>query len=156
MMDYSCAKLKSELWYGDFEGFFTAEEDGDLELGLGVFGSANLFVDDKLLIDNTTKQTKGTLFFSCGTIEERCVLPVKKGQTYHLKVYFISSPSSKLDQGSNALFGNGAVRLGGAMIIDADEEVRNAAALAKEADQVIICAGLNVGIAFWTLLNCQC
>jgi len=144
MMDYSCANLKSDLWYADIEGFYTAEEDGDLELGLGVYGSANLFVDDKLLIDNTTKQTKGTLFFSCGTVEEREILPVKKGQTYHFKVEFISSPSSKLDQGSNVLFGNGAVRLGGAKVIDADEEVKHAAALAKDADQVIICAGLNV------------
>jgi beta-glucosidase len=42
MMDYYCAKLKDPLWYADIEGFFTAEEDGEFELGLGVYGTANL------------------------------------------------------------------------------------------------------------------
>jgi beta-glucosidase len=42
------------------------------------------------------------------------------------------------------LFGGGAARIGGAKVIDADKEVKHAAELAKDADQVIICAGLNV------------
>jgi len=144
MMDYFNPKFKELLWYADIEGYFTAEEDSDFEFGLGVYGAANLLVDGKLLIDNTTKQTKGTMFFSCGTVEEKGILSVKKGQTYHLKVEFASAPASKLDRGNNVLFGGGAVRIGGAKIIDADEEVKHAAALAKDVDQVIICAGLNV------------
>lgn len=144
MMDYSNPNLKSLLWYADIEGFFTAEEDGEFELGLGVYGTAKLYVDGELLIDNETKQTKGTMFFSCGTIEEKGVLPIKKGKTYQIKVEFASAPACKLDQGSNVLFGGGAVRIGGAKVIDAVEEVKHAAALAKEVDQVIICAGLNV------------
>lgn len=143
MMDYNCPKINGMLYYADIEGTFTAEEDGDFELGLGVYGTAKLFIDGKLLIDNDTKQTKGVMFFNCGTIEEKGVLPIKKGQTYHLKVEFGSAPTCKLDQGSNVLFGGGALRIGGAMVLDADEEVKHAAALAKDADQVIICAGLN-------------
>lgn len=145
MMDYYNPNLKSLLWYADIEGSFTAEEDGDYELGLGVYGTAKLFVDGNLLIDNESKQTKGTMFFSCGTVEEKGILPVKKGQTYQIKVEFASAPSCKLDQGSNVLFGGGAVRIGGAKVIDADQEVRHATALAEKAEQVIICAGLNVG-----------
>ncbi|KAM0131608.1 hypothetical protein ACHAO1_007209 [Botrytis cinerea] len=143
MMDYYCSKLKNELWWADVEGYMTAEEDCDFEFGLGVYGTANLYVDGKLIIDNTTKQTRGTMFFSCGTVEERGVVSLKKGQTYHLKIEFASSPTCKLDKGNNVLFGPGAIRLGGAKIIDADEEIARAAELAKEADQVIICAGLN-------------
>lgn len=143
MMDYNCPKLKDLLWYANIEGTLTAEEDAEFELGLGVYGTAKLFVDGKLLIDNETKQTKGTMFFSCGTVEEKGVLPIKKGQTYKLKIEFASAPTSKLDQGSNVLSGGGAVRLGGANVIDADEEVKHAAALAKDVDQVVICAGLN-------------
>ncbi|KAH6682927.1 glycoside hydrolase superfamily [Halenospora varia] len=143
MMDYQCSKLKDALWYADIEGWFTAEEDSDFEMGVGVYGTANLFVDGKLLIDNSTKQTKGTMFFSCGTVEEKGIFTVKKGQTYHVKVEFASSPSCKLDAGSNVLSGSGAVRIGGAKVIDAEEEIKHAAALAKEADQVIICTGLN-------------
>jgi beta-glucosidase len=146
MMDYKCPKLKGSLWYADIEGSLTAEEDCEFEIGLGVYGTAKLFVDGKLLIDNDTKQTKGTLFFNCGTVEEKGTLSVKRGQTYHIKVEFGSAPTCRLEQGTNVLFGGGAVRIGGAKIIDADEEVKHAAALAKDAEQVIICAGLNVRI----------
>ncbi|PBP21981.1 glycosyl hydrolase family 3 N terminal domain-containing protein [Diplocarpon rosae] len=143
LMDYKPPEIKQPLWYADVEGSFTAERDGDFEIGLSVYGAAKLFVDGKLLIDNETVQKKGSLFFNCGTVEEKGILRVKKGQTYHVKVEFTSAPASKLDQGSNVLFGGGAVRIGGAFVIDADEEVKHAAALAKEADQVIIVAGLN-------------
>jgi beta-glucosidase len=147
MMDYNCPRLKSSLWYADIEGSFTAEEDGDFEMGLGVYGTAKLYVDGKLLIDNETVQRQGTMFFSCGTVEEKGILPIKKGQTYRIKVEFASAAACKLEKGSNPLFGGGAVRIGGAKVIDADEEVKHAVNLAKNADQVIICAGLNV----WTL-----
>jgi beta-glucosidase len=144
MMDYQCPRLKSLLWYADIEGFFTAEEDEKFEMGLGVYGTAKLFVNGELVIDNETTQRKGEMFFNCGTVEEKGILKLKKGETYHVKVEFASAPACKLDQGTNVLFGGGAVRIGGAKVIDADEEVKHAAALANEADQVIICAGLNV------------
>lgn len=144
LMDYMPPALKQPLWYANVEGSFTAEEDGDFEIGLGVYGAAKLFVDGHLLIDNETTQRKGTMFFDCGTIEEKGILAMKKGQTYHIKVEFASSPASKLQSGTSVLFGGGALRIGGAKIIDADEEIKHAAALAKDADQVIIVAGLNV------------
>lgn len=68
-----------------------------------------------------------------------------------MKVEFGSAPTCKLDQGSNVLAGGGAVRLGGAKILDPEEEIVHAAALAKDVDQVIICAGLNVGICDYSL-----
>ena len=144
LMDYNPPAIKQALWFADVEGTFIAEEDGDFEIGLGVYGAAKLYINGKLLIDNETKQTKGTLFFNCGTVEEKGILPMKKGEKYEVKVEFASAPACKLDQGSNVLFGGGAVRIGGAKVIDADEEVKHAAALAKDADQVIIVAGLNV------------
>lgn len=143
LMDYTNPKFKSALWYADIEGDFVPDEDCDFEFGLGVYGAAKLYVDGKMVVDNETKQTKGTLFFHCGTVEEKGILPVKKGQKYHIKVEFASAPACKLDQGNNVLFGGGAVRIGGAKVIDADKEVKHAAELAKDADQVIICAGLN-------------
>lgn len=155
-MDYNPAAIKSDLWYADIEGYFTAEEDCEFEMGLGVYGTAKLFVDGELFIDNETKQTKGTLFFNCGTVEEKGTVPVKKGHKYHVKVEFASAPTCTLDPGSNVLFGGGAVRIGGAKVIDADKEVEHAAALAKEADQIIICAGLNVRpLSLYTLKPLQ-
>lgn len=144
LMDYNCPRLRNLLWYANIEGSYTAEEDGEFQLGLCVYGTAKLYVDGELLIDNETIQRKGTMFFCCGTVEEKGILPIKKGQTYHIKVEFASGPACKLDQGTNVLFGGGAIRIGGAKVINAEEEVKRATTLAKDADQVIICAGLNV------------
>jgi len=144
MMDYEPVQLTSPLWFADIDGYYEGEEDCDFEFGLGVFGTAKLFINDKLVIDNATEQTKGSLFFNCGTIEEKAIFSFKKGEKYHLKIEFGSAPTSKLAQGSNVLAGGGAVRLGGAKVINPEEEIKRAATLAKDVDQVIICAGLNV------------
>lgn len=142
LVDYYNPKFKSNLWYADFEGSFVAEEDCTYELGLIVCGTANLFVNDKLVIDNTTKQRQGDAFFGAATVEEKGRVELKKGETYTFKVEFASAPSSKL-QGDNVVFGGGALRIGGCKVIDDKAEIAKAAALAKDADQVIICSGLN-------------
>jgi beta-glucosidase len=118
--------------------------DGEFELGLCVYGTAKLFVDGVMTIDNATSQRQGTVFFGCGTLEETGVVTVKKGQTYHIKVEFASSPTNKLGAGGVIRFGGGGVRIGGAFKIDPTEEINRAVALAKDAEQVVICAGLNV------------
>jgi len=141
--DYYCPKLKSELWYADLEGYFIADRDGDYEVGLCVYGTAWLYCDDKLIIDNATKQRQGTAFFGAGTEEEKAFISMKKGQTYHFIVRFGSAETSTL-KGADVDFGGGAVRIGGAWRIDPEEEIENAASLAKSAEQVVICAGLNM------------
>jgi len=143
LMDYQPPTITDLLWYADIEGSLVAEEDCKYEIGMGVYGTAKLFVNNELLIDNETEQTKGTMFFNCGTIEEKGILSMTKGEKYTFRIEFASAPSCKLPQGNNVLFGGGAVRLGGCRLIDPDEEVAHAAALAKDAEQVIICAGLN-------------
>lgn len=87
------------------------------------------------------------MFFNCGTVEEKAIVTFKKGERYHLKIEFGSAPSCKLEQGSNVLPEGGAVRIGGAKVIDPEEEIKHAAALARDVDQVIICAGLNVSLS---------
>ena len=84
------------------------------------------------------------MFFSCGTVEERATHRLKKGKAYKILVEFGRSPTSKLEQGSNIPFGHGALRIGGAKVIDPEVEIGLAVSLAKEAEQVVICAGLNV------------
>ncbi|KAM7196526.1 putative beta-glucosidase I [Naviculisporaceae sp. PSN 640] len=142
LVDYYNEKLKSPLWYADFEGSFVAEDDGTFEFGVVVCGTAQLFVDGELVVDNATVQRQGEAFFGAGTVEEKGTIQVKKGQKYNVKVEFASTPSSKLD-GNNATFGGGALRVGGILNIDPKKEIAKAAELARDADQVIICAGLN-------------
>jgi beta-glucosidase len=144
LMDYKVPENKTGLWYADIEGYFTPELDGNYEVGLCVYGSGTLFIDGKMIVDNVTKQRQGTAFFGTGTLEERGTISVRKGQTYHIKVEFASAPTNKLGAGGVVRFGGGGFRIGGAFVIDAEKEIAAAVELAKGADQVVICAGLNV------------
>ncbi|KAM0321377.1 hypothetical protein ACHAQA_010141 [Verticillium albo-atrum] len=134
--------IKNPLWYAEVEGSFVADEDCEYELGLIVCGTAKLYVNGTLVIDNETKQRQGDAFFGAATVEEKGTTELKKGETYNFKVEFASAPASKL-QGNNVVFGGGALRVGGCKVIDDKEEIKKAADLARDADQVIICSGLN-------------
>lgn len=142
LVDYENPKITSKTWYADLEGSFVADEDCTWELSLVVCGTAKLFCNGELIVDNESKQTAGDTFFNLGTVEEKGLLKVKKGETYHFKVQFGSAATSKLP-GGRALFGSGALRIGGCKVIDAQAAIQDAVALAKDADQVIVCAGLN-------------
>lgn len=142
LVDYYNPKIQSSTWYADLEGSFVAEEDGAWDLSLVVVGTAKLFCNGELIIDNQTAQRQGNAFFGQGTVEEKGTLKVRKGKTYDFKVQFGSAATSKLT-GGQVLFGGGALRVGGCRSIDPKAEIERAVALARDADQVIICAGLN-------------
>ncbi|KAI4719897.1 hypothetical protein E4T48_03957 [Aureobasidium sp. EXF-10727] len=142
-MDYNNPRIKSKLWYANIEGYLVADRDGIFDFGLCVYGSARLFVDDKLVLDVTEKQVQGSAFLGCGTAELRASTPMKHGQTYHVRLEFASAPTSKLKPGG-VVFGGGAVRAGGAWQINPELEIVKAARLAKDFDQVVLCMGLNM------------
>ncbi|KAL5946265.1 beta-glucosidase [Pyricularia oryzae] len=141
-VDYYNPKLKSKTWYADYEGYLVAEEDCTWEFGVVVSGSGKLFINGDLVVDNASKQKRGDAFFGTGTVEEKGTYKLTKGEKYHIKLQYGSAPTSTLPIEGMAL-GEGALRIGGCKIIDAKEEIAKAAALAKDADQVIICGGLN-------------
>lgn len=142
LVDYYNPKLTSQTWYADLEGSFVADEDCTWELSLVVVGTAKLFCNGQLVVDNESKQRAGDGFFNMGTVEEKGRLEVTKGETYSFKVQFGSAATSKLS-GGQVLFGSGALRIGGCKVVDPRAEIARAAALARDADQVIVCAGLN-------------
>ncbi|KAH7152596.1 glycosyl hydrolase family 3 N terminal domain-containing protein [Dactylonectria macrodidyma] len=142
--DYYHPELKEDLWWGEIEALFEADETCEFEFGLCVFGTARLYIDGELLIDNETVQRSGGSFFNVGTVEETGVKKVTAGQTYTIKVVFASGAASTLkDTDGVVSFGGGGVRIGGAKVIDPDEEIRRAVELAKAVDQVVLCVGLN-------------
>jgi len=147
-VDYHCPSITSDLWYGTFIGTLVADQDGDFEFGVCVFGTARLYVDDELVVDNETAQRQGTIFFGSATLEEKGIAKMKKGKEYTVRCEFASAPASKLISDAVIASGGGALRIGGTWVIDAEQEIRRAAELAKEVDQVIICAGLNVSYPF--------
>ncbi|GKT58201.1 glycoside hydrolase family 3 [Colletotrichum tofieldiae] len=136
--------LTEDLWWGEIEASYTADETGPFEFGLCVHGTARLYVDGELLIDNETVQRSGGSFFNVGTVEESGIKDVVAGQTYKIKVIFASGAASKIKDAEGVVsFGGGGVRIGGAEVLDADEEIARAANLAKTVDQVVVCVGLN-------------
>jgi beta-glucosidase len=94
-----------------------APATGSFEFGLAVYGSANFYIDDELVIENTTVQRGGN-FFGKGTLEEKVTIDLVKNQAYKLKVEFISGASSKLVKPGVVNFGGGACRLGMIEVID--------------------------------------
>jgi len=143
LVDYTNPHLASTTWYADFTGSFVADFTGTYEFGLVVCGTAKLFVNDELVIDNATAQTLGTAFYNSGTVEEKGAIPVTEGETYTVRVEFGSAATSPLPNIGATLHGGGCLRIGGCRVIEADEEIARAVELAKDADQVIICGGLN-------------
>lgn len=143
--DYRCSKLLSNEYYVDVIGLFTPEESGMYMFGLTVDGTAKLYVNGQMVVDNETVQRAGDSFFGSGTAEETGSIELKSGQTYEVKIEFGSAVTSKLVKlrGSTD-FGGGGLLAGMAKIIDPLEEIEKAAAVAAKVDQVIICVGLNV------------
>ncbi|KAH7203627.1 glycoside hydrolase superfamily [Fusarium oxysporum] len=141
LVDYYNSELE-DLWFANLEGILEVEEDSTYEFGVIVCGTANLYVNDELVVDNSTKQIAGDAFFGTATREELGRKDLKKGEKYKIRIEFASAPSFtlKLD---NPVVGHGSLRVGASKVIDAKQEIERSVALAKEHDQVIICAGLN-------------
>ncbi|ABN65244.1 beta-glucosidase [Scheffersomyces stipitis CBS 6054] len=143
LSDYKSKHLKPGqlLFYADFHGIYIPDETGDYEFGASCLGTAQLFVDDELVVDNKTKQVKGDAFFlGLGTREERGVKKLEKGKKYNIRVEFGSSPTFTLNK---AALEGGGVFFGIRMISTAEAAIAKAVAVAKEADKVILVVGIS-------------
>ena len=147
LMEYT-HQLLDRLFYVCVEGDYTAPATGKFEFGLAVYGSGNLYVDEELIIDNSTVQREGSFAFGKGTLEERGIVDLIEGQIYKIRLEFGSAPSSKLSKPGVVNFGGGAGRLGVAQMIDDDEAIARAVKLAMENKYTVLCAGLSVS-ALW-------
>lgn len=143
LMDYINPKIKSMTFYVDMEGYFTPEEDGLYDFGVTVVGTGRLLVDGEVVVDNTKNQKQGSAFFGTATIEELGVKELKAGQTYKIVFEFGSAPTSDLDTRGIVVFGPGGFRFGATRRVSQDELISKAVEQAKEAEQVIIFAGLT-------------
>ncbi|KAL4869506.1 hypothetical protein BDV12DRAFT_185192 [Aspergillus spectabilis] len=142
-MDYKLPGLNRALFWGTLIGDFTPDASGVWDFGLAVFGTANLYIDDELVIDNTTNQTKGTAFFGKGTIEEPGSKTLVAGQTYKIRIEFGSGNTTTMKTTGMVNFGGGAANLGASLRMDAEEMIDRAVKAAADADYTILCTGLN-------------
>jgi len=143
LIDYQHPEVKKDLLYATMTAELCPEESGEHIFGLTVAGTALLYIDDKLLIDNSTLQTPGDSFFGSGTVEERAKIYLEAGKTYKWRVEFGSAPTSKTKQNGVTTFGPGGVRVGCNRIMDAEDEIQKAVSVARQVDQVVLCCGLS-------------
>ncbi|KAH8594478.1 putative beta-glucosidase H [Bisporella sp. PMI_857] len=143
LMDYKNPKLNFDLFYASVEADFTPDITGLWEFGLTVCGSGNFYINDELIIDDTTYQRPGTSFFGKGTAEEFGAKHLIAGRVYKLRIDFGSAATSTIKSLGTVSFGGGGARLGACPILDVQDTIESAARAAAKADYAIICTGLN-------------
>ena len=143
LFDHKVPNLEGPLYYIDVEAIFVPDEDGVFDFGLTVEGTARLFVDGQLVIDNATHQRSGTAFFGNGTIEEIAAIDLEAGKAYSIRVEFGSAPTSTLQKLGTVSLGPGGLRIGGCKRIDSEAAIAEAVELASKVEQVVVLAGLN-------------
>ncbi|GAB7359691.1 hypothetical protein MBLNU230_g6866t3 [Neophaeotheca triangularis] len=143
LSDFKHPDVPDELFWGDLDGQITPEESSEYEFSCSVAGTAKIFVNGELVVDNMTKQTPGDSFFGSGTIEEIGVVELEAGKTYDVHVEFGTLPTKTYEGVGATAFGAGGIRVGCYRKLDVQSEQEKAVALAKKVDQVVLCIGLN-------------
>lgn len=148
LTDYRHDGIEGYLYYTELEAYYTPESTGEYTFGLAVYGTGKLFVDGKLVVDNSTNQKAGDSFWGAGTREETGIIALNAGTRYKIRVDFGTAPTQTTSTIGSTNMGAGGFRLGCARNTDPEEELKAAVAVAKSADQVVICTGLNVSDSF--------
>nr|OQO21929.1 hypothetical protein B0A51_13029 [Rachicladosporium sp. CCFEE 5018] len=143
LSDYENPRVKTDLFWCDIDGKYTPDETGEYEFSCSVAGTAQVFVDGKLVVDNLTRQSPGDSFFGIGTVEELGSIQLEANKEYDIHVEFGTMPTLTYKKDGVTAFGAGGIRLGCFRKVCLKTEIERAIALASEVDQVIICTGLN-------------
>ncbi|KAL5331631.1 hypothetical protein ACEPPN_001166 [Leptodophora sp. 'Broadleaf-Isolate-01'] len=141
LMDYKHAQ-NGETFYISMRGSFIPECSGTYEFGLASFGVSDLYIDGKLVIDNSTTQEAGGTFFGNGSKEVRATFDMEQGRAYAFRMEAGNASTSKLMGGLVDLPG-GACRLGACLKLDPEEGIRRAVEAARSCKNVVVVAGLN-------------
>ena len=140
MGDFAHEGLTDEF-FTEVEADLTPLESGHYQVGIAVTGQGWVWVDGKMVVDNSKDQVRGSAFFGAGTVETVGKFPVEKGKKYRVRVLHDSRiPNS--DAGGTP-FHNIGLRVGAAQYIEPDQAIADAAAVAKQSDVAIVVAGLN-------------
>ncbi|KAE8355429.1 putative beta-glucosidase H [Aspergillus coremiiformis] len=143
LMDFNAPGLNKALFYATLTGDFTPDVSGVWDFGLSVFGTGTLYIDDEMVVDNTTHQIRGTAFFGKGTAQELGSKVLSAGQTYKIRLEYGSANTSPLKTIGVVHFGGGAAHLGACLQIDPAEMMKRAVKAAADADYTVLCTGLN-------------
>ncbi|CAK7208882.1 hypothetical protein SCUCBS95973_000264 [Sporothrix curviconia] len=124
-------------------GILTPTATGVYDISLSNTGQTKLYLDDRLIIDNTNWTTPGGTFMNCGSVNKMAELTLTAGQPYALRIdNVVTTPPLKPHD--NTLFHTlSGVRVGVQLRIDEDALFEKAVAAAKDADAVVVVVGHN-------------
>jgi beta-glucosidase len=144
-MGYSNPKLGPRFW-ADVEGTFSTPNSGDYEWGIACCGTAILYINGNMVIDNATSQEPGDTFFGRGSTEKKKIISMEGGHDYQILLQFGSLPTSKIYKEGVVAYGAGAGRIGAWPVTNPETAIINAARLAGKCKYTIVCVGLNVSL----------
>ncbi|PSN60707.1 beta-glucosidase B [Corynespora cassiicola Philippines] len=135
--------LQGKTYSYKAHGILKPTVSGDYDLSFSSTGKAKLFIDDKILIDNTDWTEIGENFMNAGSIEKLASMYLEGGKMYKLRVDNVATPPPirPLD---NTLFGTlSGIRVGMFLQHDEDAMLDRAVSAAKDADVVVLVVGHN-------------
>ncbi len=115
-----------------YSGTFSPEASGEYTFGLQSAGASRLYIDDALLIDNTSGQEPGDGFFGRGSAERRAGIQLQAGETYGFRVEFRTDAALR-DAGIQF----------GALPPEPADGIERAVAAARSADAVLVLVGTS-------------
>lgn len=143
LLDYRPPEA-NEIFYASMTGMITPEYTAMWDFGITCHGTAMLYIDDELIIDNATKQRQGGSFFGNGTAEELGHLQLEKNHAYKIRLEWGNGRTSKLSRTGATTLSNGGARIGGCPRMDPQKAIDEAVLMARNKEHVIIFTGLNV------------
>ncbi|KAH3667947.1 hypothetical protein OGAPHI_001701 [Ogataea philodendri] len=144
LFDYVHKDNDSSLFFLDIEGEFTSPKTNNYKIHLSCLGTALLYIDGKLFIDDKTHQRMGFGAIGAKSRGETKSIKLEKGQTIKYKVEFGSAQTFTLETldlvGSN---GGGSLSLTIGEDISDETRIQEAKEVANSADKVILCVGTS-------------
>ncbi|QKD57157.2 glycoside hydrolase superfamily [Fusarium oxysporum Fo47] len=143
LYDYSNPAAPDNVVYATIAADLVVDNTDTYAFSLTVAGTATLYLDNDLIVDNSHDQKRGTSFFGSGSAEKIKHVQLVANRVYKLRCEFGSAATSNLNKAGAPVFGAGGVRIGCARCSNESLELDRAVELAKEADQVVVCVGLG-------------
>ena len=131
---------RTEQWSVRLRGLLKPQaKSAEWEFSLVVVGRAKLYIDRNLVIDLWDNQQPGGTFYNQGTTEVLGKFAVVEGKSHEVEVLYNNISPLR----GNAPADQTAVRLGGAPVVNEEEEMQAAEVAAKAADIAVVVVGLN-------------
>lgn len=136
--DFDPAKLRDpNQLYANFQVVINVPESGHYKFNLKVLGLAKVYVNGELKIVNDLEhKTSGAFGLDAPEVFEEIIF--EAGKDYLIEVDFASTIGK-----SSFITGYGCVSCGIEKAVSPEESIKEAAAMAKEYDQVVVITGLN-------------